>query len=252
MATDAPMPTCSMSEDEFVVLVEHAGIVEVADENALEFIEREQLVEWLTREGADLFGARFLASSGDDDDRDRNGTTECNASLAERILSRLQDGEDVTLYALRLPTTEAYRIYIEKDAVRLPVRNLLGKIQREVELHSEVDSSSYVSRCERRTWQASTSLMACTTTQESDEAHQMSIRERLWQDCFPTCSEGCKQIFFSFDNPVIILYATLGLNLIGNGISSVPAFSRELRSLGVSAEDRTVIVSFLARAFPTE
>lgn len=59
-------------------------------------------------------------------------------------------------------------------------------------------------------------------------------------------------MFFAFESPEVILYATLGLNLISNGISSVPAFSRELRNMGVSAEDRTVIVGFLARAFPSE
>lgn len=59
-------------------------------------------------------------------------------------------------------------------------------------------------------------------------------------------------MFFSFDSPEVILYSTLGLNLISNGISSVPAFSRELKNMGVSAEDRTVIVGFLARAFPCE
>lgn len=80
----------------------------------------------------------------------------------------------------------------------------------------------------------------------------MKIREQMWQDCFPMCPEGCKQLYFSFENPIIIMYSTLGLNLISNGISSVPAFSRELKSIGISAEDRTIVVGFLARAFPIE
>lgn len=73
----------------------------------------------------------------------------------------------------------------------------------------------------------------------------------MWLECFPMCSESCKQLYFSFESPDVILYSTLGLNLISNGISSVPAFSRELKHLGVSAENRTVIVGFLARAFPS-
>lgn len=77
------------------------------------------------------------------------------------------------------------------------------------------------------------------------------IREKMWLDCFPMCSESCRQLYFSFESPEVILYSTLGLNLISNGISSVPAFSRELKNMGVSAEDRTVIVNFLARAFPS-
>jgi hypothetical protein len=85
-----------------------------------------------------------------------------------------------------------------------------------------------------------------------DAVRQRRIREKMWQDCFPTCSESCKQLFFSFTSPTVVLYASLGLNLIGNGISSVPAFSRELRSMQISHEDRTVVIGFLARAFPTE
>jgi hypothetical protein len=87
----------------------------------------------------------------------------------------------------------------------------------------------------------------------ADNDLKTRLREKMWQDCFPTCSESAKQTFLSFTRSEIILYATLGLNLISNGISSVPAFSRELKSMGVSsADDRSIIVGFLAKAFPTE
>lgn len=95
-------------------------------------------------------------------------------------------------------------------------------------------------------------LVAILTVQVADEAQKARIREQLWQNCFPTCSESSRQMFLSFDNPEIILYATMGLNLISNGISSVPAFSRELKSMGVSSEDRSVVVGFLAKAFPCD
>ena len=89
--------------------------------------------------------------------------------------------------------------------------------------------------------------------QMADNDQKTRLREKLWQDCFPTCSDSAKHTFLSFTRPEIILYATLGLNLISNGISSVPAFSRELKSMGVSsADDRSIIVGFLAKAFPTE
>lgn len=48
-----------MSEDEFVVLVEHAGLVDSFDESDVEFIERYQLLEWLDREGFELFRQRM-------------------------------------------------------------------------------------------------------------------------------------------------------------------------------------------------
>lgn len=49
-----------MSEDEFVVLLEHAGITEVSDDGGQEFLEKNLLLEWLAREGIELFGNKFL------------------------------------------------------------------------------------------------------------------------------------------------------------------------------------------------
>ena len=96
-------------------------------------------------------------------------------------------------------------------------------------------------------------VVRAPSLQVADNDQKTRLREKMWQDCFPTCSDSAKQTFLSFTRPEIILYATLGLNLISNGISSVPAFSRELKSMGVScADDRSIIVGFLAKAFPTE
>ncbi|RLN50084.1 hypothetical protein BBJ29_000896 [Phytophthora kernoviae] len=230
-----------MSEDEFVVLLEHAGILETSDENDMEFMEETVLREWLERDGVELFTTQMTAAKREQRDVELvvegsasaaptatvTATTlvgEARTRMAGHILARLlergwiapiefdyDEDEDETeewktkLYTPRLRTTEAYRIYIEKDPG------------------------------------------------VADNDQKSRLREKMWQDCFPTCSESAKQTFLSFNRPEIILYATLGLNLISNGISSVPAFSRELKSMGVSsADDRSVIVGFLAKAFPCE
>ncbi|KAF4320304.1 hypothetical protein BBO99_00000483 [Phytophthora kernoviae] len=228
-----------MSEDEFVVLLEHAGILETSDENDMEFMEETVLREWLERDGVELFTTQMTTAKREQRDVELvvegsasaaptatvTATTlvgEARTRMAGHILARLLErgwiapiefdyDEDETeewktkLYTPRLRTTEAYRIYIEKDPG------------------------------------------------VADNDQKSRLREKMWQDCFPTCSESAKQTFLSFNRPEIILYATLGLNLISNGISSVPAFSRELKSMGVSsADDRSVIVGFLAKAFPCE
>ncbi|RLN91515.1 hypothetical protein BBJ28_00016709 [Nothophytophthora sp. Chile5] len=229
------MVAFKMSEDEFVVLLEHAGILETSDENDMEFMEETVLREWLEREGVELFTTQVVAKrEGVDTDGELavEGVTpvasaatlvgEARTRMAGHILARLLErgwiapinfdyDEDETeewktkLYTPRLRTSEAYRIYIEKDPGR------------------------------------------------PDDDQKARLREKMWQDCFPTCSESAKQTFLSFKRPEIILHATLGLNLISNGISSVPAFSRELKSMGVSsADDRSIIVGFLAKAFPCE
>jgi G:T-mismatch repair DNA endonuclease (very short patch repair protein) len=55
-----------MSEDEFVVLLEHAGILETSDENDMEFMEETVLREWLERDGVQLFTTQ-MTTKGDAD-----------------------------------------------------------------------------------------------------------------------------------------------------------------------------------------
>ncbi|GMF10288.1 unnamed protein product [Phytophthora lilii] len=55
----------SMSEDEFVVLLEHAGILETSDENDMEFMEETVLREWLERDGVQLFTTQMTAARSD-------------------------------------------------------------------------------------------------------------------------------------------------------------------------------------------
>ncbi|KAE9048138.1 hypothetical protein PR002_g618 [Phytophthora rubi] len=245
-----------MSEDEFVVLLEHAGILETSDENDMEFMEETVLREWLERDGVQLFTTQMTTAKREQSDGDLvvdgnasaastatatvPATTlvgEARTRMAGHILARLLErgwiapiefdyDEDETeewktkLYTPRLRTNEAYRIYIEKDPATEPV---------------------------------AAEMPAAIPVSVADNDMKSQLREKMWQDCFPTCSESAKQTFLSFTRPEIILYATLGLNLISNGISSVPAFSRELKSMGVtSADDRSIIVGFLAKAFPTE
>ncbi|GLD96091.1 hypothetical protein PINS_up024188 [Pythium insidiosum] len=237
-----------MSEDEFVVLMEHAGLVDSFDDSDQEFVEKTQLLEWLEREGAELFRDRMEESCPTDDAHE----------MAEYIFAKTvekrwltlapadaadEDDQDMELYTLRLSTTEAYQIYVEKDS-----EPSSGLGARTASNRSLLDAAR-----ERLTEVSSgRSSLASASDEYAETIKPMRIREKMWQDCFPTCSESCKQLYFSFESPVVVLYATLGLNLIGNGISSVPAFSRELKSLGISHEDRTVIVGFLSRAFPSE
>ncbi|GLE11642.1 hypothetical protein PINS_up024191 [Pythium insidiosum] len=110
-----------MSEDEFVVLMEHAGLVDSFDDSDQEFVEKTQLLEWLEREGAELFRDRMEESCPTDDARE----------MAEYIFAKTvekrwltlapadaadEDDQDMELYTLRLSTTEAYQIYVEKDS----------------------------------------------------------------------------------------------------------------------------------------
>uniref|UniRef100_K3WWZ7 Uncharacterized protein n=1 Tax=Globisporangium ultimum (strain ATCC 200006 / CBS 805.95 / DAOM BR144) TaxID=431595 RepID=K3WWZ7_GLOUD len=108
-----------MSEDEFVVLLEHAGLTEVSDDGGQEFVEKSLLLGWLVREGIELFGAAFLrqqsekrdddaAAASDNDNgalENANGIvlldtdalaasgTNSRATLAQRILERLVECE---------------------------------------------------------------------------------------------------------------------------------------------------------------
>lgn len=103
-----------MSEDEFVVLLEHAGIVETADDSAREFVEQAELLEWLEREGIELFTSPAVLANRAGGAADEAGVTasvngarappalstndglhsntllgEARARLARRILERL-------------------------------------------------------------------------------------------------------------------------------------------------------------------
>lgn len=43
-----------LSEDEFVVLCEHAGILQTLDETGMECVDHIQLAQWLKEDGSDL------------------------------------------------------------------------------------------------------------------------------------------------------------------------------------------------------
>lgn len=85
-----------MSEDEFVVLLEHAGIVETADDSEREFVEQAQLLAWLEREGIELFTSPAVLASRatEDSNSDASGHAsvamgEARTRLANRVLERL-------------------------------------------------------------------------------------------------------------------------------------------------------------------
>lgn len=163
-----PSSTMGMSEDEFVVLVEHAGLLETSEDAAMEFLAKAQLLDWLSREGLAFFTEQFLqhgeeptAADEAAARKDAMGDADTLAddqrrALAARVLERLLEREWIapvdeqeiaeeeevplctelhvwsvcltlslfvagdyagqdTCYAIRLPTTEAYKIYMEKD-----------------------------------------------------------------------------------------------------------------------------------------
>jgi hypothetical protein len=88
-----------MSEDEFVVLLEHAGILETSDENDMEFMEETVLREWLERDGVQLFTTQMTAKGDADLVVDGSASTatstattlvgEARTRMAGHILARL-------------------------------------------------------------------------------------------------------------------------------------------------------------------
>lgn len=85
-----------MSEDEFVVLLEHAGIVETADDSAREFVEQAQLLEWLEREGIELFTSpAVLATRAADEggNGSASGSGNGNGNAIARALPALATGD---------------------------------------------------------------------------------------------------------------------------------------------------------------
>ncbi|GMF46883.1 unnamed protein product [Phytophthora fragariaefolia] len=219
-----------MSEDEFVVLLEHAGILETSDENDMEFMEETVLREWLERDGVQLFTTQMATPKREQSDADLVVDGGASAAPTATATATTLVGEARTRMAGHI-------------LARLLERGWIAPIEFDYdEDETEVTAA----------WGPAV-LVHFLTDQVADDDLKSRLRERMWQDCFPTCSESAKQTFLSFTRPEIILHATLGLNLISNGISSVPAFSRELKSMGVtSADDRSIIVGFLAKAFPTE
>lgn len=146
------------------------------------------------------------------------------------------------LYSIRLSTTEAYRVYMEGD----PESTRSNRSTSSTGGSSR--SGEYRSYKEPNT-EASAIKNSVHEVQGLEASVQLQMRQELWKQCFPTCSESAWAMFVSFKHPVIILYCTIGLNLIAKGATSVPAFSRELKTMDLCAEDRTVIVGFLAKAF---
>lgn len=99
-----------MSEDEFVVLLEHAGILETSDENDMEFMEETVLREWLERDGVQLFTTQMTTAKREQSDADLivDGTAstaptatatattlvgEARTRMAGHILARLLERE---------------------------------------------------------------------------------------------------------------------------------------------------------------
>ena len=113
---------------------------------------------------------------------------------------------------------------------------------------TEQKSSQDVQLCDKESEGGANNKRVYSPTKASSQ----EVRKQMWQECFPMCAPACRDAFFAFESKTVILYATLGLNLIQNGISTVPAFSRELKNIGLNASDRSIITRSLAKAFPCD
>lgn len=94
-----------MSEDEFVVLVEHAGLLETSEDAIIEFLAKAQLLDWLSREGLAFFTEQFLQHGEEPTPadeaaacKDAVGDADTLAddqrrALASRVLERLLERE---------------------------------------------------------------------------------------------------------------------------------------------------------------
>lgn len=120
-----------MSEDEFVVLLEHAGITEVSDDGTREFLEKRLLVEWLAREGIELFGAKFLLRSGaghrDDATNKRESANRLPNNAAASGVSNDTDAADLS--AMGLMMEEPRYTLAERIVHRLVEREWLSPIE---------------------------------------------------------------------------------------------------------------------------
>lgn len=117
-----------MSEDEFVVLLEHAGITEVSDDGAREFLEKKLLVEWLAREGIELFGAKFLLRSGAGH-RDDTATSDEEAGSGPDDGGENSEGDAADLSAMGLMMEEPRYALAERIVHRLVEREWLSPIE---------------------------------------------------------------------------------------------------------------------------
>ncbi|KDO35696.1 hypothetical protein SPRG_18852 [Saprolegnia parasitica CBS 223.65] len=86
-------------------------------------------------------------------------------------------------------------------------------------------------------------------TSAPDTAMPHEVKKKAFRTCFPTVSAKAEKMYLKLTDPHVLVYATLGLNLISRGDSSVPAYSREMKIMGVDAQTRTIVANLLAKAF---
>ncbi|EQC39093.1 hypothetical protein SDRG_03301, partial [Saprolegnia diclina VS20] len=82
-----------------------------------------------------------------------------------------------------------------------------------------------------------------------DSAIAPEVKKKAFRTCFPTVSVKAEKMYLKLTDPHVLVYATLGLNLVNRGDCSVPAYSREMKIMGVDAQTRTIVANLLAKAF---
>ncbi|RHY07421.1 hypothetical protein DYB26_014214 [Aphanomyces astaci] len=70
----------------------------------------------------------------------------------------------------------------------------------------------------------------------------------LFDATFPSLGASAKKSFLKLHDPSVILYATMGLQLVVHGASTVATFSRDMKAMGVDAQTRTIVTNYLAKS----
>ncbi|RHY38725.1 hypothetical protein DYB30_003010 [Aphanomyces astaci] len=70
----------------------------------------------------------------------------------------------------------------------------------------------------------------------------------LFDVTFPSLGASAKKSFLKLHDPSVILYATMGLQLVMHGASTVATFSRDMKAMGVDAQTRTMVTNYLAKS----
>ncbi|KAF0721331.1 hypothetical protein AaE_010090 [Aphanomyces astaci] len=83
---------------------------------------------------------------------------------------------------------------------------------------------------------------------ESSLASPDDTKGALFDVTFPSLGASAKKSFLKLHDPSVILYATMGLQLVVHGASTVATFSRDMKAMGVDAQTRTIVTNYLAKS----
>ncbi|ETW03227.1 hypothetical protein H310_05629 [Aphanomyces invadans] len=86
---------------------------------------------------------------------------------------------------------------------------------------------------------------------DSTSMHAKARMGALFDATFPSLGPASKKSFTKLHDPTVILYATMGLQLVVSGAATVATFSRDMKSMGVDSQTRTIVTNYLAKSIPT-